>query len=126
LHELRDIRCRDTPDNVEHVSPDHPILGLTDLTTPNDVNHNTVTITPELYEQMADMSTIEMPETQEEDSSDDDEDKPPGDDASALPVAVFTDPISWFADVDIAMMDSNGPVDPVGWQFQGRDGKWMS
>jgi hypothetical protein len=23
------------------------------------------------------------------------------------------------------MMDANGPVDPVGWQFQGRDGKWM-
>jgi Transposase IS4 len=42
-----------------------------------------------------------------------------------LPVAVFTDPISWFADVDYAMMDANGPVDPVGWQFQGRDGKWM-
>jgi Transposase IS4 len=75
-----------------------------------------VTITTELYEQMADMSTIEMPETQEEDS----------DDASALPVAVFTDPISWFADVDYAMMDANGSVDPVGWQFQGRDGKWMS
>jgi hypothetical protein len=64
LHELRDIGCRDTPDNVEHVSPDHPIFGLTDVTTPNDANHNTVTITPELYEQMADMSTIEMPETQ--------------------------------------------------------------
>jgi hypothetical protein len=35
------------------------------------------------------------------------------------------DPISWFADVDYTMMDTNGPVDPVGWQFQGRDGKWM-
>jgi Transposase IS4 len=23
------------------------------------------------------------------------------------------------------MMDANGSVDPVGWQFQGRDGKWM-
>jgi Transposase IS4 len=42
-----------------------------------------------------------------------------------LPVAAFTDPISWFADWDDAMMDANGPVDPVGWQFQGRNGKWM-
>jgi hypothetical protein len=42
-----------------------------------------------------------------------------------LPVAVVTDPISWFAEVDNAMMDANGPVYPVGWQFQGRDGKWM-
>jgi Transposase IS4 len=23
------------------------------------------------------------------------------------------------------MMDANGPVDLVGWKFQGRDGKWM-
>jgi hypothetical protein len=42
-----------------------------------------------------------------------------------MPVTAFTDPISWFADVDYAMMDANGSVDPVGWQFQGRDGKWM-
>jgi hypothetical protein len=74
---------------------------------------------------MPDMSTIDMPEKQEEDDSEDNEDKAPGDDDSALPVAVFTDPISWFADVDYAMMDANGRVDPVGWQFQGRDGKWM-
>jgi hypothetical protein len=57
---------------VADVSPDHPIPGLTDVTTPKDVNNNTVTISPELYEQMADMSTIDMPETQEEDSSKDD------------------------------------------------------
>jgi Transposase IS4 len=66
-----------------------------------------------------------MQETQEEDNSKDDEDKAPGDNDSALPVAAFTDPISWFADVDNTMMDANGTVDPVGWQFQGRDGKWM-
>jgi hypothetical protein len=78
LHELRDICCRDTPDNVEHVSPDHTILGLMGITTPKDAN-NTVTISPKLYEQMVDMSTIDMPETQEEDSSEDDEDKATGD-----------------------------------------------
>jgi hypothetical protein len=33
-----------------------------------------VTISPELYEKMADMLTIDMPETQEEDSSEDNED----------------------------------------------------
>jgi hypothetical protein len=65
---------------------------------------------------MVDMSTIDMPETQEEDGSEDDEDKAPGDDDSVLPVAAFTDPISWFTDVDYAMMESNGTVDPVGWQ----------
>jgi hypothetical protein len=27
--------------------------------------------------------------------------------------------------VDNAMMDTNRPVNLVGWQFQGRDGKWM-
>jgi hypothetical protein len=85
--------------------------------TPKDANNNTVTISPELYEQMADMSTIDMPETQEEDNGEDDEDRAPGDNDSALPVAAFTDPISWFADVDYAIMDANGPVDPVGWQF---------
>jgi Transposase IS4 len=90
-----------------------------------EANLNTVTISPELYDQMADMLTIDMPETQEEDSSKDDEDKEPSDDDPALPVAAFTDPISWFADLDDAMMDANGPADPVGWQFQGRDGKWM-
>jgi hypothetical protein len=74
LHELRDIRCRDAPENVADVSPDHPILRLTDVTTPKDANNNTVTISPELYEKMADMLTIDMPETQEEDSSKDDED----------------------------------------------------
>jgi hypothetical protein len=41
-----------------------------------------------------------------------------GDDDSVLPVALVTDPISCFADVDNAKMDTNGPVDPVGWQFQ--------
>jgi Transposase IS4 len=124
-HELRHIRCRDAPENVTDVLPDHPILGLTDVTTPKDANNNTITISPKLYKEMADMLTIDMPETQEEDGSDDDEDKAPGDDDSVLPVTTFTDPISWFADVDYAMMDSNGTVDPVGWQFQGRDGKWM-
>jgi hypothetical protein len=125
LHKLRDICCRDAPENVADVLPDHPTHGLTDVTTPKDANNNTVTISPKLYEQMADMSTIDMPETQEEDNSEDDEDKAPGDNDLALPVAVFTDPISWFADVDYTMMDANGPVDLVGWQFQGRDGKWM-
>jgi hypothetical protein len=125
FHELRDIRCRDAPENGADVLPDHPILGLTDVTTPKDANSNTVTISPELYKQMAEMSTIDIPETQEEYNSKDDEDKAPCDDDSALPVAAFTDPISWFADVDYTMMDANGPVDPVGWQFQGRDGKWM-
>jgi hypothetical protein len=72
------------------------------------------------------MSTIDMPETQEEDNSNEDEDKAPGDDNSVLPVATFTNPISWFADMDYAMLDANGPVDPLGWQFQGRDGRWMS
>jgi hypothetical protein len=85
---------------VADVLPDHPILGLTDVTTPKDANNNTVTISPELYEQMVDMSTIDMPETQEEDNSKEDEDKAPGDDDLALPVAAFTDPISWFANVD--------------------------
>jgi Transposase IS4 len=42
-----------------------------------------------------------------------------------LPVAAFTDPISWSADLDKPMLDANRPVDPVGRQFQGRDGKWM-
>jgi hypothetical protein len=125
LHELRDIRCRDAPENVAVISTDHPILGLTDVTTPKDANNNTVTISPELYEKRADIPTIDMPETQEEDNSKDNEDKAPGDNDLVLPVAAFTDPISWFADVDYAMMDSNGTVDPVGWQFQGRDGKWM-
>jgi Transposase IS4 len=125
-HELRDIRCRDAPENVEDLSPHHPILGLTDVTTPKDANDNTVTISPDLYEEMVDMWTIDMPETQEEYYSNKDEDKPPGDDDSVLPVATFTDPISWFADVDYAMLDANGPVDPLGWQFQGWDGRWMS
>jgi hypothetical protein len=62
-HELRDIRCCDAPENVEDLSPHHPILSLTDVTTPKDANNNTVTIYPELYEEMADMSTIDMPET---------------------------------------------------------------
>jgi hypothetical protein len=62
--------------------------------------------------------------TQEQDVSEDEEDKAPCDNSLVLPVAAFTDPISWFADVDYAMMDANGPVDLVGWQFQGRDGKW--
>jgi Transposase IS4 len=125
-HELRDIRCRDAPENVADVSPEHPILGLTDVTTPKDANDNTVTISPDLYEQMADMSTIDMTEAQEEDFSDEDEDKAPGDNDLVLSVATSTDPISWFADVDYAMLDANGPVDPLGWQFQGRDGRWMS
>jgi hypothetical protein len=89
-HELRDIRCRDAPENVVDLLPHHPILGLTDVTTAKDANDNTVTISPELYEEMADMSTIDI-ETQEEDYSDKDEDKPPGDDDSVLPVATFTD-----------------------------------
>jgi Transposase IS4 len=110
---------------VVDILPHHPILGLPDVTTPKDVNNNTVTISPKLYEQMADISTIGMPETQEEDSSKDNEDMAPSDNDSALPVAAFTVPISWFTDVDYSMMDANGQVDPVGWQFQGRDGKWM-
>jgi Transposase IS4 len=61
------------------------------------------------------MSTIDMPETQEEDGNKDNEDKEPSDNDSALPVTVFTDPISWSADLDKAMLDTNGPVDPVGW-----------
>jgi hypothetical protein len=43
-----------------------------------------VTISPELYEETADMSTIDMPETQEEDYSNKDEDKAPSDDGSVL------------------------------------------
>jgi hypothetical protein len=65
-----------------------------------------------------------LPETQE-DKDNEDEDKEPGDYDSEMPVAVVTDPISWFADVDNAMMDAKRPVDLVGWQFQGWDGKWM-
>jgi Transposase IS4 len=111
---------------VADVSPEHPILGLTDVTTPKDANDNTVTIYPDLYKQMADMLTIDMPETQEEDFSNEDEDMAPSDNDLVLPIATFTDPISWFADVDYAMLDANGPVDPLGWQFQGQDGRWMS
>jgi Transposase IS4 len=124
-HELRDIRCRDAPENMEQVSPDHPILGLQDVTTPKNAKDNTVDISPDPYEEMAEMSIINLPDTQEEDYSNLDEEKTPGDDDSVSPVAAFTDPISWFADVDYAMLDANGPVDPLGWQFQGRDGKWM-
>jgi hypothetical protein len=51
--------------------------------------------------------------------------KEPSEDHSVLSVAVVTGPISWFADVDNAMMDASRPVDLVGWQFQVRDGKWM-
>jgi hypothetical protein len=125
LHELRDIHCRDTPLNVEDVLPHHPIIGLPGVTTPQDANLNTVTISPKLYNQMVDMLTIDMPETQEDDGNKDNEDKESSEDDSALPVAAFTDPISWFTDLDKAMLDANRPVDPVGWQFQGRDGKWM-
>jgi hypothetical protein len=120
LHKLRDIRCRDI---VQDVLPHHPILGLPGVTTPQDANLNTVTISPNLYDQMADMLMIDLPETQEEYSNKGDEDKEPIDNESVSPVAVFTDPI--FADLYNAMMDANGPVDLVGWQFQGRDGKWM-
>jgi hypothetical protein len=74
---------------------------------------------------MADMSMIDMPETQEDRGNKHNEDKEPSDSDSVLPVAVLTDPVSWFADVDNAMMDTNRPVDLVGSQFQGRDGKWM-
>jgi hypothetical protein len=84
-----------------------------------------VPISPKLYEESVDMLTIDMPETQEEDYSNEDEDKAPGDNDLVLPVAMFTDPIYWFADVDYAMLDANGPVDPLGWQFQGWDGRWM-
>jgi hypothetical protein len=79
MHKLRDIHCRDTPENEADVLPDHPILGLPDVTTPNNANNNTVTISPKLYEQMVDMSTIDIPETQEA----------PGDNDSALPVAAL-------------------------------------
>jgi hypothetical protein len=117
---------------VKYINPDkttklhelrgkHPIIGLAGVTTPQDANLNTVTISPELYDQMADILTIDMPETQEYDGNKDNEDKEPSDNDSALPVAAFTDPISWFADLDKAMLDANGPVDPVGWQFQGRE-----
>jgi hypothetical protein len=75
---------------------------------------------------MTDMSTIDMPETQEDEDDENHEDEEPGDIDSVLSVTVATDPVSWFADVDYAMMDANRPVNPVGSQFQGRDGKWMS
>jgi hypothetical protein len=107
---------------VEDLLSHHPILGLPGVTTPQDANLNTVTISAKLYDQMADMLTIDMPETQEEDSNKNNEDKEPSDSDLVLPVTVLTDPISWFADLDNAMMDANGPVDLVGWQFQGRDG----
>jgi hypothetical protein len=71
LHKLRDIRCRDTPPNVEDLSPHHPILGLPHVTTPQDGTLNTVTISPKLCDQMADMSMIDMPESQEEDDNKD-------------------------------------------------------
>jgi hypothetical protein len=124
LHELRDICCRDASKSGGSFA-NHPILGLPGVTTPHDVNLNTVTISPDLYNQMADLSMIGMPETQEEDSNEDDEDKEPSDDDLVLPVTAFIGPIYWFADVADAMMDANKPVDPVGWQFQGRNGKWM-
>jgi hypothetical protein len=54
---------------MEDVLPCHPILGLPDVTTHKEANLNTVMIYPELYNQMADMSTIDMPETQEEDGN---------------------------------------------------------
>jgi hypothetical protein len=125
LHELRDICCQDMPDTVEDLLPHHPILGLPGVTTNQDANLNTVTISPNLYDKMADMLTIDMPETQEDDDNEHDEDKEPSDDDLVMPVAVVTDPISWFTYVDGAMMNANRPVDLVGWQFQGRDGKWM-
>jgi hypothetical protein len=106
LNKLRDIHCCDMPLNVEDVSPLHPVLGLPGVTTPQDVNLNTVMISPELYNQKGDISMIDMTETQEEDSNKDE----PSDDDLALPVAAFTDPISWFADVDDAMMDATGEL----------------
>jgi hypothetical protein len=57
------------------------ILGLPGVTTPQDANLNTVMISPKLYNQMADMLMIDMPETQEEDGNKDNEDKDPSDNA---------------------------------------------
>jgi hypothetical protein len=98
--------------------------GLPGVTTPQDANLNTVTISPKLYNKM-DMSTIDMPETQEDKDDENHENKEPGDNYLVLPVAVVTDPISWFADVENAVIDTNRPFNPMGWQLQGRDGKWM-
>jgi hypothetical protein len=103
---------------VEDLLSHHPILGLPGVTTPQDANLNTVTISAKLYDQMADMLTIDMPETQEEDSNKNNEDKNPSDNDLVLPVAVLTDPISWFADVDNAMMDTNRPFDLVAGSFR--------
>jgi hypothetical protein len=61
---------------------------------------------------MADMLTIDMPENQEDKDNEHNEDKEPCDNDLVLPVVV-----------ENAMI--NRPVDPVGWQFHGRDGKWM-
>jgi hypothetical protein len=55
----------------------------------------------------------DMPETQENKDNENHEDKEPGDYELVLSVTLVTEPISWFA------------VDPVGWQFQGRDDKWI-
>jgi hypothetical protein len=91
LHELRDICCRDTPPNVEDVLPHHPILGLPDVTTPQGANLNTVTISPKLYDQMADMLMTAMPETQEEDGHVDNVDNEPScNDSACLSQCLLT------------------------------------
>jgi hypothetical protein len=67
---------------MEDLLPHHPILGLPYATTPQDVNLNMVTISPELYNKMADMSTINMPETQEDKDNEHNEDMEPRDNDS--------------------------------------------